>query len=114
MGNVARLLEAHGAVVARLSGRAARVDAFSQWMEGRPFVILWRNKSDGTNLIWTMRGATQTGTLAVPAQPDLNWRLVDSADFNGDGWLDLVWHNRATGGVQLWYGPTFTTTAPSR
>src|SRR5204862_8329844 len=30
---------------------------------------------------------------------------------NGDGWLDLVWHNVATGGVQIWYGPDFTTTA---
>lgn len=46
VGNVARLLEAHGAVVARLSGRAERVDAFSQWMDGRPFVILWRSKGD--------------------------------------------------------------------
>jgi Zn-dependent peptidase ImmA (M78 family)/DNA-binding XRE family transcriptional regulator len=45
-GNVARLLEGHGAVVSRLSGRSQRADAFSQWMDGRPFVILWKSKAD--------------------------------------------------------------------
>jgi Zn-dependent peptidase ImmA (M78 family)/DNA-binding XRE family transcriptional regulator len=46
VGNLAKLLERHGTIVARISGQAARVDAFSQWMDGRPFVILWRTKGD--------------------------------------------------------------------
>lgn len=46
VGNITRLVEAHGAVCARISGRSQRVDAFSQWMNGRPFVILWRTKDD--------------------------------------------------------------------
>jgi Zn-dependent peptidase ImmA (M78 family) len=46
VGNITRLLEAHGAVCARISGKSQRVDAFSQWMDGHPFVILWRTKAD--------------------------------------------------------------------
>jgi len=46
VGNVVRLLEAHGIVVVRLRSDGPRVDAFSRWFETRPLVILWDGKDD--------------------------------------------------------------------
>jgi Zn-dependent peptidase ImmA (M78 family)/transcriptional regulator with XRE-family HTH domain len=45
VAHVVRLLEAHGAVVVRLSGLGREVDAFS-CLQGRPIVVLWREKED--------------------------------------------------------------------
>jgi Zn-dependent peptidase ImmA (M78 family)/DNA-binding XRE family transcriptional regulator len=75
IGNVARLLEAHGAVVARLSGRAARVDAFSQWMDGRPFVILWRNKDDTARSRFD--GAHELAHLVLHPDPEPANKLLE-------------------------------------
>jgi Zn-dependent peptidase ImmA (M78 family)/transcriptional regulator with XRE-family HTH domain len=75
IGNVARLLEAHGAVVARLSGRAARVDAFSQWMDGRPFVILWRNKGDTARSRFD--GAHELAHLVLHPDPEPANKLLE-------------------------------------
>ncbi|HMT05935.1 MAG TPA: XRE family transcriptional regulator [Solirubrobacterales bacterium] len=47
IGNVVNLLENHGAVCARQVSASSRVDAFSQWIDGRPFVLLWKTKNDG-------------------------------------------------------------------
>jgi Zn-dependent peptidase ImmA (M78 family)/transcriptional regulator with XRE-family HTH domain len=46
VGHVVRTLEAHGVLVARLSGLAEHVDAFSQWFEARPIVVLTAEKGD--------------------------------------------------------------------
>lgn len=75
VGNVARLLEAHGAVVARLTGRGARVDAFSQWMDGRPFVILWRNKSDTARSRFD--GAHELAHLVLHPDPEPANKLLE-------------------------------------
>jgi Zn-dependent peptidase ImmA (M78 family)/transcriptional regulator with XRE-family HTH domain len=45
IAHMVRLLEAHGAVVARLRGLGREVDAFS-CLQGRPIVVLWREKED--------------------------------------------------------------------
>lgn len=46
VSNVARLLEKHGVVVARLRATNSRIDAFSRWFEKRPVVVLWDSKDD--------------------------------------------------------------------
>lgn len=76
VGNVARLLEARGAVVARLSGRAERVDAFSQWMDGRPFVILWRAKADTARSRFD--AAHELGHLLMHPDPEPANRLLEA------------------------------------
>jgi Zn-dependent peptidase ImmA (M78 family)/DNA-binding XRE family transcriptional regulator len=44
ISNMVRLLERHGIVVARLHAATDEVDAFSCWVQRRPFVILAANK----------------------------------------------------------------------
>jgi Zn-dependent peptidase ImmA (M78 family)/DNA-binding XRE family transcriptional regulator len=75
VGNVARLLEAHGAVCARISGNSQRVDAFSQWMNGRPFVILWRNKGDTARSRFD--AAHELGHLVLHPDPEPGNKLLE-------------------------------------
>jgi hypothetical protein len=77
--------------------------------------ILWRNYgSGGANYIWYMKGATRTGSATLPAVTDLNWVIVGTGDFNGDGWPDILWRYNGSGGknvVWYMYGATRTGTA---
>jgi Zn-dependent peptidase ImmA (M78 family)/transcriptional regulator with XRE-family HTH domain len=75
VGNVAQLLEAHGAVVARLSGHSQRVDAFSQWMGGRPFVILWKVKADTARSRFD--AAHELGHLLLHPDPEPGNKLLE-------------------------------------
>jgi len=83
--------------------------------------ILWRNTTSQKLVIWTMSGATKTGTI-IPS-PDqavsANWEVAAAADFNGDFYRDLLWYNQTTGKIVIWYmnasvvrtAGTFTTPA---
>jgi hypothetical protein len=77
--------------------------------------ILWRyNGSGGKNVVWYMQGATRTGTVSLGAVTDLNWKIGGAGDFNGDGWPDILWRYKGSGGKNLvWYmqGATRTGTA---
>lgn len=46
IANVVRLIEAHGVAVSRLRVQDERVSAFSQWIDGRPIVMLSSDKMD--------------------------------------------------------------------
>jgi hypothetical protein len=66
--------------------------------------LLWRNNSNGEVDVWNSTGSSTvgftTGTLSVV--PTV-WALQQSAaDFNGDGFADLVWRNTSTGELDLW------------
>ena len=66
--------------------------------------ILWRNKTTGQNIVWLMDGVTRTGWSYIePAVSDLNWQIVGTGDFNGDGKTDIVWRNKSTGQNIVWY-----------
>jgi hypothetical protein len=67
--------------------------------------ILWRfNGSGGRNVVWYMKGATLTGTASLSAITDLNWQIVGTGDFNGDGWPDILWRYDGSGGENVvWY-----------
>lgn len=75
IGNVARLLEGHGAVTTRLSGHSERVDAFSQWMDGRPFVVLWRMKADAARSRFDC--AHELGHLVLHPDPEPGNKLFE-------------------------------------
>jgi hypothetical protein len=66
--------------------------------------LVWQH-TDGTISVWLMRGTIlAAGLLFEPStvgNPD--WRVVAAADMNRDGMCDLVWRNRATGALAVWY-----------
>ncbi len=66
--------------------------------------LLWHNDRTGDNYIWLMNA---NGLLAdvqlFPTVYDLTWTIVATADFNGDGNVDILWHRRGTDTSVVWY-----------
>ncbi len=72
--------------------------------------LLWRNTSDGRNVVWYMNGAAMTGWDYLPAVTDMSWSIAGAGDFNGDGKSDILWRNASGGQNAVWYmnGATMT------
>ncbi len=65
---------------------------------------LWREPNSGANGIWYMGGENGTSisqTVSLPAVPGKNWTVGGVADFNKDGFQDIVWRE-AGGGNGIW------------
>ena len=67
--------------------------------------LLWRNTATRALEIWTMNGATPTGTITpTPAQAtDANWEVVAALDADRDGNTDLLWYNQSSGRIVFWF-----------
>jgi hypothetical protein len=65
--------------------------------------ILWRNYSTGENAVWLMNGTTELNSVYLRTIPtNLNWDIVGTGDFNGDGNTDILWRNYTTGENAVW------------
>jgi hypothetical protein len=66
--------------------------------------ILWQNESNGLLSAWRMSGVNLIeGVWLSPNQvTDTRWRIVGTADFNGDGRTDLLWQHDL-GYVAIWF-----------
>jgi hypothetical protein len=66
--------------------------------------ILWHQTATGRVLCWYLNGATVIATGWINANPlgDPKWKLGGVADFDRDGWADLLWHNEGTGQLLVW------------
>jgi len=66
--------------------------------------IIWR-RDTGEVLIWlldsSVSGIRATASPGI-ADPQ-TWDFIGTGDFNRDGQLDLVWRNKVTGDVLIWY-----------
>ena len=66
--------------------------------------LVWRNETSQRLVIWLMNANVKVG--AVIPQPDhaedANWEVVAAQDYDGDGFLDLLWYNRDSGNVVQW------------
>jgi hypothetical protein len=67
--------------------------------------VVWHHPQTGALYAWYMEGTTATaGAAFSPARfADTRWELRALADFNGDGRVDLLWHNRTTGDMYAWF-----------
>jgi len=74
--------------------------------------ILWQNSSTGQRQIWVMNGTVHAATANLGTL-STQWNIVASADFNGDGKVDIVWENSSTGQCVVWFmnGTTFMSAA---
>jgi hypothetical protein len=60
--------------------------------------ILWRNTSTGENYLYPMDGTTILGTEGyLRTVSDQSWQVAGVGDFDGDGRMDILWRNSATG-----------------
>jgi hypothetical protein len=70
--------------------------------------IVWQN-SDGQTSIWFMNGTTRIGGGPVTAagstvalNPGPTWNVAGVGDFNGDGFMDILWQN-SDGSTSIWF-----------
>jgi murein DD-endopeptidase MepM/ murein hydrolase activator NlpD len=68
---------------------------------GRPS-ILWRHFSNGAIAIWQMNGSTRLSAENFAIEPDQNWKVVGTGDFNGDRKSDILWRHFSNGAIAIW------------
>ncbi|MFO1501048.1 MAG: FG-GAP-like repeat-containing protein [Verrucomicrobiota bacterium] len=82
--------------------------------------LLWRDAATGQTAIWLMNGTTLVAANSFPinkennrcATVDSSWEVVGVADFDGDGYSDIVWRQPTSNTTAVWYldlGGTNTT-----
>jgi hypothetical protein len=67
--------------------------------------VVWQHDGDGAVAAWLARG-TQVFSgrvLSIPRVPDTDWRIRGIADFNADGFADLVWQHQTEGWLAVWF-----------
>ncbi|GEM_PF-5369171 len=69
-----------------------------------PAIFTVRNSEQGNYQVSAFRvngnGLESTGYLGYSDDP--SWQVVGNADFNADGFLDVVWHNTVSGYCVVW------------
>jgi len=77
--------------------------------------LLFQNSVTGDLVYWLMSSTTETTiNFVTPRNPGANWNVVGMADFNRDGYSDILFQNSATGALFIWYmrGATLIGAAP--
>jgi FG-GAP-like repeat/Viral BACON domain/Fibronectin type III domain len=73
--------------------------------DGHPDII-WQSDTTGQPGVWFM-GGTQgdllLGSALISSGVNTGWTVVGTADFNGDGYVDLVWQYDPTSQAGVWY-----------
>jgi hypothetical protein len=72
--------------------------------DGRPDA-LWHHQVTGELRLWSLDGTTLLGSrsLTPGTLADTHFQIRQVADFDRDGRADLLWHNRATGSLDVWF-----------
>jgi len=67
--------------------------------------LIWRHSGTGEMAVWFMNGKTLVDSynLSTRFVTDLNWKVVGSGDFDGDGNVDLIWQHDGNGDIAVWY-----------
>lgn len=74
--------------------------------------LVWQDPVSGFSQFWFMGGAQGTTLMGAATITTSNiWRIAAVADFNGDGYADIVWQDPVSGASQIWFlgGPQGTT-----
>ena len=66
--------------------------------------LVWQHEDTGAVFTWLLNGATMFAypSFGPDRMPDVRWKVVGVADFNGDSKPDLLWRNMATGDIGAW------------
>jgi hypothetical protein len=77
--------------------------------DGHPDIV-WQDPVFGATQVWFLNGMQAIAPIgAADISLANSWHIVAVADFNGDGYPDVVWQDPATGDAQVWFlGPPGT------
>ena len=67
--------------------------------------LYWQHSSTRQPVIWHLgdSGERKGGVAVATANPASAWRIAGTADIDGDGTEDLIWHNSSSGRVAIWF-----------
>jgi hypothetical protein len=66
--------------------------------------LLWQDPVSGWAQIWYLGGSQGLTLLGAANLTKSNpWHIVGTADFNNDGFRDVLWQDPVSGTVQIWY-----------
>jgi hypothetical protein len=67
--------------------------------------IVWHHRASGQNRVWHLHEnlVGPWSTNALPSNPGTNWFLAATADFNRNGFTDLLWRNPSTSQNAVWF-----------
>jgi hypothetical protein len=66
--------------------------------------LYWHNPKTGLSGVWNLSIAGGTkAVLGVRESPLLGWDIVAVNDFNDNGLQDILWHNRTTQRLAIWF-----------
>jgi len=78
--------------------------------------ILWRNNQNGLPVLWYLNGKTFVTWSALSNLPcsslDTAWKVGGVADVNDDGHVDIMWRNKSTSSLPVFWlmnGQTYQT-----
>jgi hypothetical protein len=85
------------------SNQTANFTASAGGLSGQTEVV-WQDPVSGYSQIWFLGGAQGTSFMGAATITTQNtWRIAAVADFNGDGYPDIVWQDSASGASQIWF-----------
>ena len=66
--------------------------------------LVLRHATTGEVRFWLLNGTSAAGTLPLLGAPTLaaNWKLSATADFDHDGWPDILWRNVTSQKLVIW------------
>ena len=70
--------------------------------------VIWQHATSGELRVSLLVGGTRIATRPIraldgsTAETNVDWKIAGAADLNRDGYTDLLWRNRLSGGVRLW------------
>ena len=71
--------------------------------DGKRDDILWRNISNGSNVIWLMEGTNKVGNAPLAPVTNTAWEIQGVGDFDHSGYADdILWRNQSTGATIVW------------
>ena len=81
-----------------------KIEAVANFSGDAQKTLFWRNQQTGRMALWRMAdGKISSASYLNFSLADPTWQVATTADLNGDGTSDLVWQNRATNEIAVWY-----------